>query len=199
MAELRWFLHLGIAKTERSDQSSILWFHGVEIWKRWFYCFFVFFFFYQRQARNVYINGKKEHNKSPLKPLESPKDKYRIIVEWCVKTESDSITPVLVHRTPWPTAGIILTAPATGNVTDESVFGFPTSFSHPINRLLKFYWINYKAFWPVIVSIAESSNWDGEWLPYRVQCVLDHLCFVADGEPANKITEIRPLERVAPL
>lgn len=136
--------------------------------------------------------------------MKSPKDKERVIVEWCVKTESDSITPVLVLRTPWPTAGIILTAPATGNVTDKSVLKngfmvFRTSFSHPINRLLNFYWTHYKAFWPVIVSIAESSNWDGEWLPYRVQCVLDHLCFVADGEPANKITEIRPLESVAHL
>lgn len=34
----------------------------------------------------------------------------------CVKTESVSITPVLVPGTPWPTAGIILTAPVTGDV-----------------------------------------------------------------------------------
>lgn len=44
-------------------------------------------------------------------------------------------------------------------------------------------------FWPVIVAVAESSNRDGEGLPYRVQCVLDHLCLMADGEPAIKATD----------
>lgn len=48
--------------------------------------------------------------------------------------------------------------------------------------------------WPVIVAVAESSNRDGEGLPHWVQCVLDHLCLVADGEPASKITDIRPLK-----
>lgn len=45
---------------------------------------------------------------------------------------------------------------------------------------------NQNTFWPVIVTIAESSNWDGEGLPHRVQRILDHLCLMADGKPGNK-------------
>lgn len=49
-------------------------------------------------------------------------------------------------------------------------------------------------FPPVIVAIAESSNRDGEGLPYWVQRVLNHLRLMADGEPASKVTDIRPLQ-----
>lgn len=49
-------------------------------------------------------------------------------------------------------------------------------------------------FSPVIVAIAESSNRDGEGLPHWVQRVLNHLRLMADGEPASKITDIRPLQ-----
>ena len=38
---------------------------------------------------------------------------------------------------------------------------------------------------PVIVSIAEGSNGDGEGLPERVQRVLHHLRLVADGKPGR--------------
>lgn len=36
---------------------------------------------------------------------------------------------------------------------------------------------------PVIVSIAERPHWDGERLPHWIQCVLHHLCFMADSKP----------------
>lgn len=38
---------------------------------------------------------------------------------------------------------------------------------------------------PVIVTIAECPDRDGEGLPYWVQCVLYHLRLVANGEPGN--------------
>lgn len=38
---------------------------------------------------------------------------------------------------------------------------------------------------PVIVSVTQSSDRDGERLPNGVQIVLDHLGLVADGEPGN--------------
>lgn len=40
---------------------------------------------------------------------------------------------------------------------------------------------------PVIVSIAERSDRDGEGLPHRVQCVLHHLGLVADSEPGDAV------------
>lgn len=40
--------------------------------------------------------------------------------------------------------------------------------------------------WPVIVSVAQGSNWNSEGLPHRVERVLDHLRLVADGEPVGK-------------
>lgn len=64
-------------------------------------------------------------------------------------------------------------------------------YSHSIwihNRVVQ------NVFWPVIVAIAESSNRDGKGLPHRVQCVLDHLRLMADGEPAGKITDMMPLK-----
>lgn len=47
---------------------------------------------------------------------------------------------------------------------------------------------------PVIVAVAESPNRDGEGLPHWVQRVLNHLCLVADGEPASKVTDLRSLK-----
>ena len=38
---------------------------------------------------------------------------------------------------------------------------------------------------PVIVSVAERSDRDGEGLPHRIQRVLHHLSLVADGEPGD--------------
>lgn len=38
---------------------------------------------------------------------------------------------------------------------------------------------------PVIVSIAECSDRDGEGLPHRVQCVLNHFSLVADGKSGD--------------
>lgn len=38
---------------------------------------------------------------------------------------------------------------------------------------------------PLIVSVAECSDRDGEGLPHRVQCVLHHLSLVADGKPGD--------------
>lgn len=39
---------------------------------------------------------------------------------------------------------------------------------------------------PVIVSVTESSHWDGEGLPHRVQSILYHFCFVTDSEPTKE-------------
>lgn len=38
---------------------------------------------------------------------------------------------------------------------------------------------------PVIIPITQRSDWDLEGLPYRVQCVFHHLCFMTDGK-SNK-------------
>lgn len=38
---------------------------------------------------------------------------------------------------------------------------------------------------PVIVSVTECSDRDGEGLPHRVQCVLHYFSLVADGEPGD--------------
>lgn len=37
---------------------------------------------------------------------------------------------------------------------------------------------------PVIVSITESSDWNGERLPNRVEGVLHHLSLMADRKPS---------------
>ncbi len=39
---------------------------------------------------------------------------------------------------------------------------------------------------PVVIAVAESTNGDLEGLPNWVQRILHHLCFVADGKPAEK-------------
>lgn len=38
---------------------------------------------------------------------------------------------------------------------------------------------------PVIITVAKSPNRDLEGLPHWVQCILHHLCLVADGEAAE--------------
>ena len=57
-------------------------------------------------------------------------------------------------------------------------------------------------FLPVIVSVAERSDGNGEGLPHRVQRVLHHFSLVADGEPGDtgrvqgfKILKDTPLKK----
>lgn len=45
---------------------------------------------------------------------------------------------------------------------------------------------------PVVVTVAERSNREGEGLPHRVQRVLDHLRLVADGKPEGRRPDVRP-------
>lgn len=43
---------------------------------------------------------------------------------------------------------------------------------------------------PVIISVAQCSDRNGEWLPDRVQRILYHLSFMADSEPKKQKTKM---------
>ncbi len=55
---------------------------------------------------------------------------------------------------------------------------------YPCSRVILL--VSFLSASPVIVSVTQSSHWDGEGLPRGVQSILITLCFVTDSEPTKK-------------
>lgn len=61
------------------------------------------------------------------------------------------------------------------------------------NVFMCFWVLSFPPSWrsPVIVPVTQRSDWDLEGLPYRVQCVLHHLCLMTDGKSDTQNTSKR--------